>query len=162
VRRPALGLTLGLLLAACGGSNGGAASISANLKQIALTSPAFVAGGPIPREYTCDGRDVSPPLRWSGVPASATQLYLVMLDRSSKQGTFHHWAMRFPPTVRALDAGEVPPGAQLSANDFGRSGYGGPCPPRGDPAHHYLIGMSALAGDTTVAYGALTGTYARR
>jgi Raf kinase inhibitor-like YbhB/YbcL family protein len=165
MRRGVGALTAGVLLAGCGGSagSGGAtSSISRAPARIDVSSPAFANGGAIPREYTCDGRDVSPPLRWSGVPASARQLYVVMLDRGVPGGTFHHWAIRFPATVRALAAGEVPAGAVVSSNDFGSPGYGGPCPPHGASAHHYVIGLSALRGDTVVAYGTLVGTYARR
>jgi Raf kinase inhibitor-like YbhB/YbcL family protein len=136
--------------------------VTATTPKIRVTSPAFASQAPIPRQYTCDGRDVSPPLRWSGVPASATQLSLTMVDPDAPGGIFVHWAMRFAATIRALAAGEVPAGAKVSRNGFGKLGYGGPCPPPGDPAHHYVISLTATAGRSIVGSGTLTGTYARR
>ena len=138
------------------------ATVTGSQPRISVTSPAFVSGGPIPRQYTCDGRDVSPPLRWSGVPITATELSLVMVDPDAPGGTFVHWAMRFPATVHALANGQVPADARVSRNGFGKTGYGGPCPPPGAPAHHYVINMTAVAGESIVATGTLTGTYGRR
>jgi Raf kinase inhibitor-like YbhB/YbcL family protein len=153
-------------LAGCGGSSSKTApprtaTPTGKPQRISVTSPAFVAGGAIPRQYTCDGHDASPPLRWSGVPGNATELDLTMIDPDAPGGTFHHWAMRFPATVRELAVGEVPAGAVQGRNDFGSAGYRGPCPPPG-PAHHYVIGLVAVAGHSVVASGTLIGTYARR
>jgi Raf kinase inhibitor-like YbhB/YbcL family protein len=166
VRRAALVAGVGLLLAACGGSSAPrprpeTVTVTPTTPKIRITSPAFASGGPIPRQYTCDGRDVSLPLRWSDVPAKATELLLTMVDPDAPGGLFIHWAMRFPATVHALATGQVPAGARVSRNGFGKTGYGGPCPPRGAPAHHYVINMTAVAGRSIVATGTLTGTYAR-
>lgn len=161
MRRAAIALTAGLVLAACGGSSHSSTSTSAGA-HLELTSPAFANESSIPRTYTCDGRDISPPLRWSGVPANATQLSLTMVDPDAPGGTFHHWSVRFPATVGALAAGEAPSGAVEGRNDFGSVGYRGPCPPPGASAHHYVITLIALSGGSVVASGTLTGTYARR
>jgi Raf kinase inhibitor-like YbhB/YbcL family protein len=134
------------------------------LARINVSSPAFSPGEAIPRQYTCDGRDLSPPLRWSGVPKGASELTLVMRDPDAPGGAFVHWNVRMPATVGGLAAGQVPEGAVQGQNGFGRIGYGGPCPPKGDPPHHYVIMVSALsptAGGTVLATGTLTGTYAR-
>jgi Raf kinase inhibitor-like YbhB/YbcL family protein len=164
VRRLAAFAT-GLVLAGCGGTTTGATNPTAPLAVINVSSPAFAPGGTIPREYTCDGRDVSPPLRWSGVPKSASELTVVMRDPDAPGGVFVHWNVRMPATVKELATGQVPTGAVQGQNGFGRTGYGGPCPPRGDPPHHYVITVSAVgasSGGTVLATGTLTGTYARR
>jgi Raf kinase inhibitor-like YbhB/YbcL family protein len=166
MRRAAGALAAGLLIAACGGSGSPrphpvVTTATGNGPRINVTSPAFAPGAAIPRQYTCDGRDVSPPLRWSGVPANATQISIVMLDPDAPGGVFHHWGMRFPASVRSVSAGKVPRGAVEGKNDFGTLGYRGPCPPAG-PAHHYVIVVTATSGRSAVAHGTLTGTYARR
>jgi Raf kinase inhibitor-like YbhB/YbcL family protein len=115
-----------------------------------LVSPAFPPGGPIPTEYTCDGSDISPPLRWSGVPAGTRSLVLVIEDPDAPRGTFRHWgAYDIPPGTPGLSAGYR--GGQPAAdfrearNDFGRTGYGGPCPPPGGGIHHYQFELLALS-----------------
>ena len=157
----------GLLLAACGGSSAPrprpqTVTVGPGTPKIRVTSSGFASGGPIPRQYTCDGRDISPPLRLSGVPPKATELLLTMVDTNAPGGLFVHWGMQFPATVHALATGQVPADARVGRNGFGKVGYGGPCPPRGDPAHHYVISLTAVAGRSIVATGTLTGTYARR
>ena len=155
----------GLALAGCGASSGGSTSTGGTLARIRVSSPAFAPGGAIPSQFTCDGRDISPALRWSSVPKGASELTLVMRDPDAPGGAFVHWNVRMPATVRALATGQVPAGAVQGQNGFGRTGYGGPCPPKGDPAHHYVItvsALSAMAGGTVLATGTLTGTYARR
>jgi Raf kinase inhibitor-like YbhB/YbcL family protein len=135
------------------------------LERIELSSTAFTAGGPIPRHYTCDGADVSLPLRWSGVPPDARELTLVMRDPDAPGGNFTHWSLTgIPPSVAGLPAGSVPAGAVQGRNSFGTIGYRGPCPPRGDKPHHYAITVTALAGAgrQKLGSGTLVGTYARR
>jgi Raf kinase inhibitor-like YbhB/YbcL family protein len=154
-----------LLVAGCGGSSDGSTSTGGALARINVSSTAFAQGGAIPREYSCDGRDISPPLRWSGVPHGASELTVVMRDPGAPGGVFVHWTVRMPATVGELAAGQVPAGAVQGQNGFGRAGYGGPCPPKGDPPHHYEItvsAVSAVSGGTVVAAGTLFGTYARR
>jgi Raf kinase inhibitor-like YbhB/YbcL family protein len=127
-----------------------------------VSSPAFPAGGAIPRQYTCDGRDISPPLRWTNVPGSAQQLSVVMRDADAPGGNFVHWRLTgIAPATRAIPTGVTAPGAKAGRNDFGTVGYRGPCPPRG-VAHHYVITVEATSGGAVVGRGTLIGTYARR
>jgi Raf kinase inhibitor-like YbhB/YbcL family protein len=110
-----------------------------------LTSTAFEAGAPIPRAATCDGVDRSPALAWSGVPAGAAALVLVVDDPDAHE--FTHWLVLDLPGAAngSLPAGVVGGAAapQQGRNDFGRVGYGGPCPPSG--THHYRFTLIALA-----------------
>lgn len=146
-----------LVLAGCGSS--GSAS---HLLKLQVRSPAFDPGGAIPRIYTCDGADVSLPVRWSGVPAKATTLGLVMRDPDAPGGDFIHWRLtRIPASTTGLAAGRVPPGTRPGTNSFGSTGYRGPCPPHGDRAHHYVITVTAQRGPRALATGTLAGTYGR-
>ena len=144
-------------LAACGSSQPQAP------KTITVRSDAFAPGATIPRLYTCDGRDVSPPLKWSEMPTDATQLTLMMNDRDAPGGNLIHWQLSgISPRAAGLGAGQEPAVGVAGTNSFGTSGYRGPCPPRGDKPHHYEITVTALADGRAVATGTLTGTYARR
>lgn len=148
---------LALVLAACGSSQPG------SVQKISVRSPAFAPGAAIPRLYTCDGRDVSPPLRWSGVPDDATQLTLTMIDPDAPGGNFIHWQLSgVSPRLGGLAAGQVPAIGNEGTNSFGTTGYRGPCPPRGAAAHHYTITLTAIGSAGALASGTLTGTYARR
>jgi Raf kinase inhibitor-like YbhB/YbcL family protein len=113
---------------------------------ITLASQAFGAGSTIPGLYTCSGRDISPPLRWSGVPDGTRELALELIDPDAPGGPFLHWALAgIRPTVRSLAAGEsIPPGAVAGTNSFGKIGYGGPCPPTGAKPHRYVFVLLAL------------------
>jgi len=117
-----------------------------------VTSSAFQAGQAIPAKYTCEGADISPPLEWSGVPASAKSLALICDDPDAPVGTWLHWVL-YDLQVTATDLAEkVPPseslsfGAKQGINDFKRVGYGGPCPPPGKP-HRYYFKLYALDVD---------------
>ena len=124
--------------------------------SLVLKSAAFVDGTPIPAQYTCDGRDVSPPLSWEGVPASAQSLVLIVddpdaPDPKAPKRTWVHWLLyNLPPNVRVLSEGmqpsTLPAGAKEGINDWRRTGYGGPCPPIG--RHRYFFKLYAL--DTTL------------
>jgi Raf kinase inhibitor-like YbhB/YbcL family protein len=131
------------------------------LSVFALTSAAFTNQGTIPRRYTCDGRDVSPPLRWTAPPRSARGLMLLVTDPDAPGGGFVHWRA----SGIAPRAGSVREGAHLGRagkNSFGHRGYSGPCPPPG-PAHHYVFVLRALdARGRTIASARLVGRYARR
>jgi Raf kinase inhibitor-like YbhB/YbcL family protein len=143
---------------------------------IHLSSPAFANGARIPARYTCKGADLSPPLRWSRPPASAKELALLMIDLNAAGGPFTHWALaNVPVATHALEPGQVPAGAVQGRNGFGKTAYGGPCPPAGEP-HHYVIELLALrlrlrissgfasgvlAHQRPVAAGVLRGTYSR-
>src|SRR5262245_23628674 len=109
-----------------------------------LTSTAFQEGEAIPQQYTGDGKNISPPLKWRDPPAGARSLALICEDPDARRGTFTHWVVfNIPAESRELSEG-VPPEATLpngtvqGANDFGKVGYGGPAPPPGKP-HRYFF-----------------------
>jgi Raf kinase inhibitor-like YbhB/YbcL family protein len=127
--------------------------------SIELTSPAFGEGEPIPKQYTGDGKDVSPALRWSGVPDGSRSFALVCEDPDAPRGTWVHWVLfNLPAEARELAEG-VPPreslenGARQGKNDFGKIGYGGPAPPRGKP-HRYFFKLHALDANLDLKAGA--------
>jgi Raf kinase inhibitor-like YbhB/YbcL family protein len=114
-----------------------------------LTSTAFNEGGPIPAPYTCDGRNVSPPLKWTGTPSGAKALVLIVDDPDAPVGTWVHWVLYDLP-ANATELAEqvqksqyVAGGAMQGLNDFRHLGYGGPCPPPGK-SHRYFFKLYAL------------------
>ena len=118
-----------------------------------ITSSAFADGGMIPREYTCDGRDISPPLVWNGVPEDTKSLAIICDDPDAPVGTWVHWVLfNIPATVNELPQ-SIPPdkvlenGARHGINDFRKFGYGGPCPPGG--THRYYFKIYALDTELT-------------
>jgi len=115
-----------------------------------LKSPAFAQGETIPKKYTCEGEDISPPLQWSGAPAETQSFVLVCNDPDAPGGLFHHWAAYdIPAEWSELAEGHGPEtlgdGFKQAINDFGKPGYGGPCPPKGHGMHHYHFRLMALA-----------------
>lgn len=120
-----------------------------------LTSPVIQPGAPIPRRYSCEGEDVSPPLAWDGAPAETQSFALICADPDAPGGTFYHWAVfDIPKSVHAIGEARVPAGARQGRNDFGRPHYRGPCPPRGHGPHHYHFILYALNVEhLTVAEG---------
>ncbi len=117
-------------------------------RSIAVSSPAFPEGGTIPPRYTCDGADVSPPLRWSNIPGDARSLLILMYDPDAPNGFFIHWVLyNAPPELRGLPEAvprePVTRYGMQAVNDFRRIGYGGPCPPPGS-RHRYVIIVAAL------------------
>jgi Raf kinase inhibitor-like YbhB/YbcL family protein len=116
-----------------------------------LTSDAFENNAEIPRKHTCDGDDVSPPLKWGQPPEAAKELALICDDPDAPIGTFNHWVIwgmppELPDLPEAVPKLENPPavgGGMQGKNGFGKLGYGGPCPPRGKP-HHYHFTLYAL------------------
>jgi Raf kinase inhibitor-like YbhB/YbcL family protein len=114
-----------------------------------LLSPAFQEGKPIPRKYTCDGPDISVPLRWHGPPDGTKSFALIADDPDAPRGTWVHWVMYdLPPDIEeipeSIPGDEVlDNGAKQGKNDFGNIGYGGPCPPPGSP-HRYYFKLYAL------------------
>ncbi len=115
--------------------------------DLSLSSPAFGDGETIPTVYTCDGRDVSPPLQWRGVPREARTLALVVDDPDAPAGTWVHWVVyNIPPDTAGLPedtaSADLPAGAREGVNSWGRTGYGGPCPPSGE--HRYMHKLYAL------------------
>lgn len=153
--------------------------------RITITSPAFTQGSPIPAKYTCDGQDVSPPLKWSGMPAGTLGLVLICDDPDAPAGTWVHWILyNLPPmptelTERVPAEEVLTDGTRQGLNDFKRVGYGGPCPPQGKP-HRYSFKLYALDVELDLkpkaskaqvvaamqghilAEGELMGTYQRR
>lgn len=115
-----------------------------------LGSDAFRDGEAIPRRFTCDGEDISPPLEWEGAPAETRSFVLVCDDPDAPRGTWHHWAAYdIPPDCRSLAegaaAGAERAGFKQAVNDFRRPGYGGPCPPHGHGPHRYRFRLLALS-----------------
>jgi len=117
--------------------------------SIELTSPAFQTRVTIPKQYTGDGADLSPPLHWSEPPSGTKSLALICDDPDAPRGTWVHWVLfNLPAQTRELEEG-VPTtetlgnGAKQGKNDFGNIGYGGPAPPKGKP-HRYFFKLYAL------------------
>lgn len=154
--------------------------------QIRVSSPAFRDGDMIPKKYTCDGEDASPPLQFSGVPAGTKSLVLICDDPDAPVGTWTHWVLfNLPPDTKTLAekipaSATLPSGAIHGQNSWGgrKIGYGGPCPPSG--THRYYFKVYALdvkldlhAGTTKkhlvkamkrhiIGQGELMGTYKRQ
>jgi Raf kinase inhibitor-like YbhB/YbcL family protein len=134
--------------------------------------------------YTCDGANVSPPLSWTDPPPGTAGFAILVTDPDAPGGTFTHWvACNIPSGTREIPAGArgknaLPAGSVEGRNDFGRAGYGGPCPP-GGRAHHYHFTVYALDTALTIsgkrdgqmlqealkghvlAWGEITGIYSR-
>ena len=117
---------------------------------ISVTSQAFTARASIPARYTCSGEDVSPPLSWSRVPSGAKSLALTVIDPDAPGRPFTHWVVFNMPaaTTDLPEGGPLPAGSVEGGNDFGSTGYRGPCPPPGSP-HHYHFTVYGL--DTALA-----------
>lgn len=154
------------------------------MNVVKLESRSFSGGDEIPAKHTCEGKDLSPPLRWSDGPERTQSWALVCDDPDAPIKTWVHWVIYdLAPPTRELPEGvaaapEVAGGARQGKNDFGRLGYGGPCPPRGKP-HRYVFRIYALdrklgipSGATrdqvlrameghVLARGELVGTFAR-
>ncbi len=114
-----------------------------------LQSSAFNDGDRLPKRYSCDGDDMSPPLAWSGAPENARSFAIFCDDPDAPSGTFHHWALYdIPKTTHGLPEGFASDVARSlvlqGTNDFGKAGYGGACPPKGHGDHHYHFKVMAL------------------
>ena len=170
------GLSLMWFTAFCGPKGGN--------MTIMVTSPAFVSMQTVPQKYTCDGEDLSPPLSWSNVPNNAKSIVLISDDPDAPAGDWVHWVCydipsnigSLPEAVPASDT--LACGGRQGKTDFGKVGYGGPCPPGG--THRYFFKVYALdvmltlpSGKTkkeivkaikghVVASGELVGTYTRK
>ncbi len=117
-----------------------------------ISSPAFAANQSIPKQFTCDGKDVSPALHWTSVPDKARSLVLIVddpdaQDPAAPRMTWVHWVLyNLPATssglAEAIAAGQLPDGTAEGLNDWKRTGYGGPCPPIG--RHRYFFRLYAL------------------
>ena len=120
--------------------------------SLTITSRAFAAGGAIPATYTCEGKDVSPPLAWTGAPDGTKSFALIVDDPDAPDPvaprlTWVHWVLYDLPATtdglpEAMRAEALPAGTREGVNDWGRTGYGGPCPPVG--RHRYFHKLYAL------------------
>jgi Raf kinase inhibitor-like YbhB/YbcL family protein len=153
----ALTVLAALLLAACSGSGGGStgsgpAASSAGpatptaapsgAATITVRSPAFAAGAMIPVRFSCRGSSTPIPLTWTGVPAGAASVALIMDDPDAPSGTFTHWVVfNLPVSSRGITNGRLPAGAAQAQNGRGQAAYTGPCPPSG--THHYRFTVYA-------------------
>jgi Raf kinase inhibitor-like YbhB/YbcL family protein len=174
-------------LVSCGGGDGanhessGEGTVEdATLTKLSLASDAFQDGRPIPTQYTCDGADQTPALHWGEPPPRTKGFALVVDDPDAPSGTFRHWGVYDIPASARSIGGSQKAGTEAH-NDFGKSGYGGPCPPKGHGIHHYHFKLFALdigqlglspgakvldveraAGKHALALGELVGTYERK
>jgi Raf kinase inhibitor-like YbhB/YbcL family protein len=125
--------------------------------SMTLSSSAFAHEGNIPLRYTCDGADLSPPLAFGGVPAGAKSLVLVCDDPDASAGVWDHWVLfNLSPGTPGLpeglpEAATYPDGSLAGKNSWGRTGYGGPCPPKG--THRYFFTLYALDAPLDLAPG---------
>jgi len=127
--------------------------------RFVITSPAFKSGETIPKKYTCDGIDVSPPLSWSGFPAGTKSFVLIVEDPDAPGGVFTHWIAynisseiaSLPEDVKKVE--RLDNGILQGMNNFGRIGYNGPCPPHGSK-HRYYFRIYALDCDINLPPGA--------
>lgn len=123
---------------------------------LTVTSFAFKEGEAIPAQYTCEGRDASPPLAWTDPPDGTKSFALISDDPDAPMKTWVHWVLYdLPASIRSLPQGmpvdaQLPDGSRQGVTDFGRTGYGGPCPPSG--THRYYFKLYAL--DTTLSLSA--------
>ena len=131
------------------------ASFAAGGARMKITSSAFQEGANIPSRFTCDGSDTSPSLQIADVPSGAKSLALIMDDPDAPSGLFTHWAVwNISPQTSSIAEGSTPKGVQ-GANDFGKSGYGGPCPP--SDAHRYYFRIFALDRELDLPFGTKRG-----
>ncbi len=117
--------------------------------MLTISSPSFSDGGTIPKQFTCDGADISPQLVWSNPPDGTKSFAVLVDDPDAPGGNWNHWTMwNLPPKLSGLPQGlskesNLPDGTQQGLNDFPRTGYNGPCPPPGKP-HRYYFKLFAL------------------
>lgn len=108
-----------------------------------ISSPVFKNNEPILPKYTCDGENISPPLQISGTPEGAKSLVIIVDDPDAPGRTFVHWTVwNIDPEIGEIPENSVPKGGKEGMTDFGRPGYGGPCPPSG--VHRYFFKLYAL------------------
>lgn len=157
---------------------GAITSFAAERARMKVISSAFQEGGNIPAKFTCDGSDTSPPLQITGVPSEAKSLVLIADDPDAPGGLFTHWLVwNIPPQTSSIAEGSALNGVH-GTNDFGKSGYKGPCPP--SATHRYLFKVFALDRELdlrggakrsqvdaamkghVIAQGELVGRYARK
>lgn len=146
-------------LRAGGGPDGATAGQGAPSTSFELHTASFRPGGDIPKKFTCEGLDASPPLTWTEPPAGTQSFVLIADDPDAPAGTWVHWVVYDLPTgARQLPEGvrkveELAGGGRQGSNDFGKIGYGGPCPPPGKP-HRYFFKLYALDKKLSLKAGA--------
>ncbi len=166
----------------------GAQREEGSMSALEITSQSFVDQGEIPRRHTCEGQDVSPALRWSGVPEGTRSLVLIVddpdaPDPAAPKRTWTHWVLYdispdAPGVPEGVTPAQLPAGTRQGLNDWKRTGYGGPCPPIGRHRYfHRLYALDAVLGDLgqptradlaramegkVIARAELIGTYAKK
>ncbi len=159
-------------------------ALSGAKQLLKVVSPEFKNGETIPTAFTCDGSDISPPLIIEGIPTSTRSITIIVYDPDAPGGTFYHWIIY---SIKPLPRIEIPASIPKTAttdigvqgiNDFGKLGYNGPCPPKGDKPHRYIFMVLALDIDANkpgqrareflegikghvIAYGYTMGIYKR-
>jgi Raf kinase inhibitor-like YbhB/YbcL family protein len=145
MRKPITTVAIAILLATI-------VSFAAGGAKMKITSSAFNEGGNIPSKFTCDGSDTSPPLQVTSVPPGAKSLVLIADDPDAPGGLFTHWLVwNIAPQTNSIAEGTAPKGVH-GTNDFGKSGYAGPCPPPG--THRYSFKIFALDRELDLRSGA--------
>jgi len=145
-------------------------------KPLQVSSPAFVPDQVIPARYTCEGKDINPPLEIAGIPEKARSLALIVDDPDAPGKTWVHWVVWNIPITHHIKENSIP--GEQGVNDFKRTAWGGPCPPSG--THRYFFKVYALdtllqlsstttkkqleqaMGEHILAYGELVGNYNRQ
>jgi Raf kinase inhibitor-like YbhB/YbcL family protein len=131
------------------------AAFATGTAKMRITSSAFQEGANIQSKFSCDGANTSPPLQISDFPSEAKSLVLIADDSDAPGGVFTHWAVwNISPQTSTIAEGSTPKGVQ-GTNDFGKSGYGGPCPPSG--THRYYFRIFALDRELDLPSGAKRG-----
>ena len=123
-------------------------------KKLTVTSTSFTKGSAIPSEFSCQGTDVNPQLSWSAVPKGTKAIAIVLADPDAPGGTFFHWGRyNISPSVKSVGVASSKGSAKETKNDFGSSGYNGPCPPSGQ-THRYIFSVYALSKKLTAVKSA--------
>jgi hypothetical protein len=144
---------LATVAVACGGGDSDAQPFDPEISvlgEIAFSSPAFDDGDDIPVEFTCDGANSSPPLRWAELPTGTRSIAIILDDPDAPGQIYRHWSVyNIPSGTHSLSAGQMNTSAlkdstRQGQNSFGSTGYGGPCPPTGQE-HEYLFFIYALS-----------------
>ena len=117
---------------------------AADKPSFVLNTNAFLDSGALPVAYTCDGKDISPELDWSNLPAKTETLVLIFSDPTAPKNIFYHWVLyNIPKTTTSLAEGVNPTQMGIGKNSWGKAKYNGPCPPK-DSAHTYFFDLYAL------------------
>ena len=150
--RAAAAAAAAIMLGGCGLLSGPAALPQDDPLKMTVTSPEFGQGVPIPHQYTCYGAGETPPLDWSGAPAGTRALALVMDDADAPISPYIYWIVfNISPATRDIQAGRLPPGAEVAHNSKGTVGYSPPCPAH---THQYRFNIYALNAPLHLPEGA--------